>query len=246
MARMMRKKMPQLFTAAAAGLLGVASASQSQAALVFDIRATGVTGAGTLVDAKTVSDAAVGTVINYQIFAQVSGAAGNTALEGFQAGEGVIQSSGPGTVQANLSFVVDGAFDDAGFSNGVPTNLGGDSDIDIGTNPGAHTTSNIIWRSASMTLGNASGLGTSEFLLGSGTMTVSAVGDPTVVNFFMAPAGPLNPRPQIQVDGAAFVGAPASAQTTIAPGINVSAVPEPAALGLLGLAGLAALRRRRA
>jgi hypothetical protein len=244
---MMRKnKLRVLAAAAAAGLLGVATAEKSHATTVFDLRAISATGTAVVSDSKTVTNASVGDVITYQIVAQISGAAGDTRLEGFQASQGTLQSSGTGTIQVNLTHTVDAAFDDSGFSNGTPTNLGGDSDTDIGVNPAANNTGNIITRSASMTLGNASGLGTSEFLIGTGTMTVTATSGltPTTVAFTLVPPGPTNPRPAVQVDGTSQVGAPAGA--TVSPGVTISAVPEPTALALLGLGGLAALRRRRA
>jgi hypothetical protein len=246
MGRATRKKIPRLLAAAAAGLLGLAAAEPSQAGLVIDLRAVSATGTTVINDSKTVANFSVGDVITYQLFAQVTGAAGDTRLEGFQTVQGVLQSGGPGTLQVDLTYTNAAPFDAAGTSNGVPTNLGGDTDIDIGVNPAANALTNIIARAANVTNGNASGLGTSEFLVGSGTITVAGFsGLSTVVGFTMPPAGPVNPRPVFVMDGAPYVGVTGAPRTTVNPGISLILIPEPAAVGLLGLAGLATVPRRR-
>lgn len=250
-----------LATAAAAGLMGMATAGESQAALVLDVRATSVaSGDATVVDSKTVT-ALPGAVINYEIWAVVTGAPTNTALEGFQSAAGSLSSSsGTSTVQVDLAHQVTAGFStltsgtNPNAGHGTPTNLGGDMDIDIGVSlsPPANQAGNIEARSGSMTSGNASGLGESSFHWGGGTMTVRADNSlsntTTSINFNKMTPAFNNLRPNWLEDGLTRNGfaSPGSTTNTIGAPVQVSLVPEPAALGLLSLAGLAALRRRRA
>src|SRR4051812_24944274 len=83
--------------ATACGAVGVATSSAS---VIFELRATAVTGAGTIGNGgRSVSDVVNGSVINYQVHALVEATTADviatqpdTAPEGFMAVAGIIRS----------------------------------------------------------------------------------------------------------------------------------------------------------
>jgi hypothetical protein len=234
--------------AAAAGLTLAAAATQpAQAALVFDVRATGVfSGVGVITDGGKTVVADPGAVINYSVFAQVTGAAGNAGLEGFQIGSGTI-ASGTGGQLVNLTHALVAPFNGNSSLPGDPTDLGTDGDTDIGGSltPNNQTTGRITYRSAALTNGNAGGLGTSEFLLGSGTMTIGALSPTgTSVNFIIGTTTSLNKFPVWAEDGVGLNADTGSASVG-APVVINNVVPEPTSAALLGVVGLAGLATRR-
>src|SRR4051812_22411921 len=95
------KYAPALATAVMAGL----GASQALAALTIDMRVAGVTGTNTGFTAKTVTGVANNTTVTMQIWAQVTGSAGNSTpglAQTLQSCGGSILSSNGGLL-GNLS-----------------------------------------------------------------------------------------------------------------------------------------------
>src|SRR5436190_17297562 len=97
------KYAPALATAVMAGL----GASQALAALTIDMRVSGLTGTGTIVgtSGKSVTGVANGTTVTMQIWAQVTGSAGNSTpglAQTLQSAGGSILSSNGGLL-GNLS-----------------------------------------------------------------------------------------------------------------------------------------------
>jgi len=260
----------------AAAAMGGVAASQSEAKLVIDMKALSIVAGGTgsiSADGKTVTGASAGTQINYRVTGQIvigtnnSGDVdpdtgdGPTQDDIIQSVEGVIASSGSGTVQVNLTHTVNGAsgnaFNATGSVNGQPTNLGGDTDIDIGPSltPTNGSTGNIIYRSNGATGGLTTNLynlnsASGTTAAGNSMMTVTDInGSDTLVSWITSAVFGVGGQPQWlengvvknQVNGDTIeVGAPIR---IVGSG---GVVPEPASLGLLGLGAVGLLRRRRA
>jgi hypothetical protein len=262
----------------AAAAMGGVAASQSEAKLVIDVKAVSIaTGPGAIsADGKTVTGASAGTKINYRVTGQIFVGANNSGDvdidsdfdtvpdqndDLIQSVEGIIASSGTGTVQVNLTHAVNtasgNAFNATGSSNGTPTNLGGDTDIDIGPSltPQNGTTGNINYRSN----GAIGTLATNLFNLnlaatttaaGPSTMTVlDTAGNDALINWTTSAVFGVGGQPQWtengivknQVNGDTIeLGAPVRILG------SGGVVPEPASLGLLGLGAVGLLRRRRA
>jgi len=262
----------------AAAAMGGVAASQSDAKLVIDMKAVSIVGGsgpGSIsADGKTVSGTTVGTKINYRVTGQIT-FAGDVDVDAdgdgtpdqddlIQSVEGIIASnSGSSFVQVNLTHAVNSAspnaFNATGSSNGTPTNLGGDTDIDIGPSltPQNGTPGNINYRQNGAT-GN---IDTNLYFLtstnastnaGNSTMTVvgqAPPGSDALVNWITAAVFGVGGQPQWtengvvknQVNGDTIeIGAPVRILGT------GGAIPEPASLGLLGLGALGLIRRRRA
>jgi len=261
----------------AAAAMGGTAASQSEAKLVIDMKAVSFAGgalAGQSIsaDGKTVTGATVGTKINYRITGQIFVGVNNSGDvdidsdfdsvpdqndDLIQSVEGIIASNSGTSVQVNLTHVVNtaagNAFNATGSGNGTPTNLGGDTDIDIGPSltPQNGTSGNINYRSN----GAIGSLDTNLFNLnlaatttasGPSTLTVIAGGaSDALINWTTAAVFGVGGQPQWtengvvknQVNGDTIeIGAP----------VRILGVPEPTSLGLLGLGALGLIRRRRA
>jgi len=159
-------------------------------------------------------------------------------------------------------------FDAATSTSGVKTDLDADGDLDVGTNVTSGALSPQPWFRAQTSgvtqAGTLNVSGNLEFLIGTTTFTVTdASGGISNINFqprIRTDGGPTGPRLQkFTVDGVQYsvndagVGSATVATTStattgaLAVGSPVSVVPapEPASIGLLGVAAAALLRRRK-
>jgi len=219
----------------------------ASAGLNYDLR---VSGGG-----KTAMVNSVGQVITLDLFAQVTGATGNAAAEGFQEGFGSVLSSAGGNISGSLSSSFVAPFDAIGAQAGKQQDLDADGDPDLGSNATAHSSDFFFARSTSMqTTGTAITDGT-EFKIASFSLTVQSIAD-----YFTAPPISINFRVPLfannldiealwQQDNLATDsnGMNGGTQPTVGAAVMI-AVPEPSTFGLLAVvaAGFAARRRRRA
>lgn len=231
--------------AAAVGAAGLAGfgASKADAALLIDVRATGATTAGTgVVDPKTVVLSGVGDTVTLGVFAAVSGTNGVND-EGFTSVFGLLNSVGG--LKGNLSGGYVPAFFTAGVSqNGSVVDWDSDGDLDIGLSPTSSSgTGKFAARSTATTPMPSIG---GSVLIGEFVFTATSATDITDVNFRFRTLNGAN----VAAAGLWFEdGSTVSKNPTLSPSavgvpVNIS-IPEPASLGLMALASVGLLGRRR-
>lgn len=236
-----RKSGKLLAAAAASGLLG-AGASQVDAALLIDLRAVGVTG-GIINTPKDVQVAGSGSIVTFAVFAQVSGTDGiNNETVSIAGGS---FTSGVGGLLGNLSATTTAPFNGSSSQNGVQNDFDSDGDLDVGS-LGSAVAGKFVARSNSPTAASSPiNANTAEVQIGTVTFAVTS-GTPNAVAEFL-------PRPGVGTgvalwneDGIATSKQPATGtfNDTNVP-VVVSLIPEPASIGLLGLASVGLLARRR-
>jgi MYXO-CTERM domain-containing protein len=226
-------------------------AGAANAALNIDLRATSLTGAGAITPGgKAVTAVTAGTVVNFDIFAVVTGSNAATSDDKFISVAGSFISGGGstrGTLLADYIRTTEeppvNGFDASGASVGLQQDLDGDGDLDVGSNN--DSAANDFWAVRfQSTAGQSAGTNINGRKIGFGTFTVTNATGTTVVNFDGRNASTAANYFQ---DGA-FIS---EASNDGAVGLNITGsgggvTPEPATLSLAGLAGLAMVRRRRA
>ena len=238
-----------------AGAAFAIAAQQASATLMIDLRVVSVDGVPTAHPKCFIG--AANSLLSFEVYAVVTGAAGNAGLEGFQIAVGSILSNtsatgARGNVEAPALF---GPFSAAGSTVGALADLDGDGDLDIGGNATASATASFVSaRSASMTGGNADGLGASEFKLYTFGFRLASSGDePLTINWRKTDFTGLTTEYIWLEDGVLTnsrgVNGGSVGQVQVgAPVLSILEcrdVPEPstAGLGLLGALGMAGFRR---
>jgi len=232
------------------GAAAAAMTTAAQASLTMDVRATSVTGAGnSLVDNKHLSISGPGTV-TFNIFATINPTVdnGNTQDEAFVSMTGSYLSTGTsikGSMAADVN-AAGGYYNPPQSSFGTIQDLDGDGDLDVGGSSSS-SGSDYWWARAANV---ATGVAGQSHLLGTLTLAITSLtagdGTDTLVNYqkkLGAPSGvgqwrenngPINGSATNILIGAPVVLSPQS--------VNA---PEPTSIGLIGLAGLGMLARRR-
>jgi len=235
-----------------------ALAGVTNAALNIDIRATGVSGGGTLVNGKSVTGAVAGTVVSFDIFAVIVGTDASTNNDKFISVGGSWKSTGAlagtllgGVVRSvtdpDTGDILTAGFDGSGYSVGLQQDLDGDGDLDVGSN--VDTDAANFWAARFFNAPAGSSAGSLSPTsggrkIGFGTFTVTNGNGSTVINFdgrnsttppnYFPDKVTVQEAPNDGLVGLSVVGG------------GGGLTPEPAALSLIGVAGLGLVRRRRA
>jgi len=263
---------PMIAGAVMAGL----GASQALASLTIDMRVSAVAGGGTKVSAKSVSGQAIGTTVTMQVWAQVTGSAGNSTpgiAQALQSVGGSFLSSNGGLLGNFIPTAPPSVFRGPSASAGLATDLDGDGDLDVGSNDTNDAANFFSARSSALT-------GPNSFLGPPPNSAVNTIPGGweyliDTIRFVVTsnPAGgtSLNFRHNTAHTGAVWAENATESSTdngdgttaysygggqTLAPDTGVEGegapvlltggvTPEPASLGLLGVAGLGLLARRR-
>lgn len=224
-------------TIVALGLLG----TTANAALLIDVR---------LADGTKSAVVTPGSTFTINVFATATGVDGNTANEGIQSLFGSMLSSNGGlpvnytSVLAVSPFASNNRQDTSSNTKAALTDLDGDGDIDVG--------SNNVNSSAGFLFPRADGIqaGSTEFHLLTATIMVPLdAGDSLSTDLNWRIRGRTNSVGLWRVDNVtknSFPGTTSSSDVvTIGAPVTVStAIPEPAALGLLPIATASLLRRK--
>jgi len=135
---MLSKRISKFAPALAGAALAGLGVSQALATLTVDLRASAVSGGGSIsADKKTVTGFAVGSTVTMQVWAQVTGSAGNNTPGIAQSLQTVTGSflSGNGPLLGNLVTAAPPlAFRANSSSVGFSSDLDGDGDLDVGSN----------------------------------------------------------------------------------------------------------------
>ena len=234
--------------------VGIAAASFalscSNATLTIDLRATTVNGVPAA-NPKSV-EVFPGQTVSFDVYAIVTGATEAAGLEGFQIAIGSITSGAGGSPLGDiLTNEIVAPFNGAGSTIGTRVDLDADTDVDLGSNNAALDSNFIGVRSAAMTLGNANGLGASEFKFYTFTFQVRAGqnGGSAAVNWRKTDLTGLTTEYIWQENGVLTnsrgVNGGSVPLILNGPSVSVLVVPEPTAFGmvLMGAMGVVGFRR---
>jgi MYXO-CTERM domain-containing protein len=247
--RIGHRTMGKLMAAAAVGLAGVGAASQADAALVVDIRATALNGGPlTLRDSSSTAKdvkVAVGDVVTLQIWAQASGTNGAND-EVIKTLQGSLVSTG--ILKGGLAGGVSEPFTTPGYQNGASQDLDLDGDLDLGAQQNAGVATDYIAPFQTVAQGGtATDANTEEIQVYQATFTVTAGtgSDSTLVRWLRRQSisgGNVITGANWSEDGQ--IKSATTSQYTAGAPVEIG-IPEPSGLALAGLAGLGFLARRR-
>jgi len=226
--------------AAVAGL-----SSGTQASLTYDLRAALSSNPNNVVvDGKNVNVTQASGTITFNVFAVVVASDNGNALdEGFVAGNGNFLSTGA-SVKGNLAALRGPLYLGTGGSDGTIQDLDNDGDLDVG---GTNTTGAANFFNPRVGTAPTPIMGASQLV---GTVTMSLTGGTlsgnTLVNFQVKPGNPLGTAQWIE-NGVSTIANGTTAIFQAGPDVvlHTTIVPEPTTIGLIGLAGLGMLARRR-
>jgi MYXO-CTERM domain-containing protein len=252
MRELFRKKMG-LAVLAGLGLSAAAATSANAALITLEFRAVGASATGT----KSAVVGPGGGTVNLEVWANVANGDADHSNDGFQLANMAFVSAdgGPLGDLAPLTYA-SGFIGSSVSQQGTLMNRDANPDLEVG---GADPAVVAGWvlpsTGTSAKFGSGTGAGDTSFLLGTTTWTLPGTGGG-------GGAGSTNLNVEMRVrttgtavqqqtvkyvsDGVAHSERGDVANIAVGAPVTVTVVPEPAALGLLGLGALAGLRRRRA
>jgi len=241
MRELFRKRMG-LAVLAGLGLSAAAATSANAALLTLELRPTSST---------TLVSPAAGATVTFNVFAVVQNGDANSANDGFQLTNNALTSIDSGALGDLSPVTFNTSVLDAGTSAaGTQMNRDANPDQEVGGADPAVVTGWITLSTGTTPKFGPGGAGNPEFLLGTTTWTYTGGTGSTNVNLEMRVRTSGNTIQQQTVkynsDGVAHSERGDNANIAVGSPVTVNVVPEPAALGLLGLGALAGLRRRRA
>jgi hypothetical protein len=199
-----------------------------------------------------------GQVVNLELYAVVTGAAGNSALEGFQDGYLSVLSSNGGNIRGTLSGTLQSPFAASASQNGLSQDLDGDGDSDLGSNATAASNAFLFARAGTLQTSGVSITNGQEFKLATLTFTVTSIINPADQTFINL-AVRVTDFTGIDLEAVWQQDGNGSSSTNLDPGgtfpnsfplagtaVSIRAIPEPGAAALLPLGAMlcAAWRRR--
>jgi len=223
--------------------------SAAQAIFVFDIRAVSATGGATRINNKSVAFVpGQAATVSFELWGliqepyAVGTEDGNPNNEANKIMAGSFLTTGA-SVMGNLAATITAPFTNSGSSNGTIQDLDGDGDLDVGSNVAGDDPN--YWGTRANDLTN--GVPGQSALLGNMTLTIGAggvvAGSDTILSF-RKKTGAASGVGSWNENGVSRL----SNSTNVSTGTNVvltPGVPEPTSIGLIGLAGLGMLARRR-
>jgi hypothetical protein len=229
-------------------------ASPANAGVYYSVKANSVNGVPRSgLDQTAVFELNAGDVVSIEIFANVTGAVGNSALEGFQRGTFSLISENLTKIPINFlgGFVPSTAFQ-ASFQAGFVQDLDGDGDFDLGSKAtGAGANANPTLSGLNLVRVDAGAMQTNgtpiaygqAFDLGSVTFSVGAPLQSWKTILDVTPAG-FSGSAMWEQDGQ--ISSSSVVSKSFGDGLYMTSAPEPstAALLVIGLLGMLANRAR--
>jgi hypothetical protein len=188
-----RAKASRIVASAAAVVLGLMggriAAGTTDPELVFDLRVRATGGKEAIVSS-------LGEIVDLDIYVRVLDADGDSSNDGLWSGIGAIRSSTGGLLGDLRGLSTNAPFNALGSSPGIPTDLDGDGDKDVGNADHADATGFFAFRSPSLTFDQPDG----GFFVGRARFSATSLAaESTQVNWSMRviPPNPNQPNPAV-------------------------------------------------